>query len=61
MGFLRFKERFENAMLRGNEKNATEREKRIGSEVAKVITLLLFFFSFSNSTMTSRTPKFCFT
>lgn len=46
MGFLRFKERFEDAMLRGNEKNATEREKRIGSEVAKVITLLLFFSRF---------------
>ncbi|PON78685.1 Protein CHROMATIN REMODELING [Trema orientale] len=30
-----FKERFEDAILRGNDKNATEREKRIGSEIAK--------------------------
>ncbi|XP_024028985.1 protein CHROMATIN REMODELING 24 [Morus notabilis] len=30
-----FKERFENAILRGNDKNASERERRIGSEVAK--------------------------
>ncbi|XP_050259365.1 uncharacterized protein LOC126704402 isoform X4 [Quercus robur] len=30
-----FKERFEYAILRGNEKKATDREKRIGSAVAK--------------------------
>ncbi|MCL7027656.1 hypothetical protein MKW94_024372 [Papaver nudicaule] len=30
-----FKERYESAILRGNEKNATDREKRIGSTVAK--------------------------
>ncbi|KAK8710077.1 hypothetical protein V6N13_145418 [Hibiscus sabdariffa] len=30
-----FKERYEHAILRGNDKNATEREKRIGSTVAK--------------------------
>ncbi|XP_039031865.1 protein CHROMATIN REMODELING 24-like [Hibiscus syriacus] len=30
-----FKERYEHAILHGNDKNATEREKRIGSTVAK--------------------------
>ncbi|MBA0857952.1 hypothetical protein Goshw_019441 [Gossypium schwendimanii] len=30
-----FKERYEHAILRGNDKNASEREKRIGSTVAK--------------------------
>ncbi|XVF14803.1 hypothetical protein REPUB_Repub09cG0092800 [Reevesia pubescens] len=30
-----FKERYEHAILRGNDKNASEREKRIGSAVAK--------------------------
>ncbi|KAE8694443.1 Protein CHROMATIN REMODELING 24 [Hibiscus syriacus] len=30
-----FKERYEHAILRGNDKNATEREKRIGSTIAK--------------------------
>ncbi|KAF3440622.1 hypothetical protein FNV43_RR18906 [Rhamnella rubrinervis] len=30
-----FKERYENAILRGNEKNASDREKHTGSEVAK--------------------------
>ncbi|KAL5538257.1 hypothetical protein UlMin_045465 [Ulmus minor] len=32
-----FKERFENAILRGNEKKASDREKRIGSEVARAL------------------------
>ncbi|XP_017258887.1 protein CHROMATIN REMODELING 24 isoform X2 [Daucus carota subsp. sativus] len=30
-----FKEKYENAILRGNEKNASDRDKRIGSAVAK--------------------------
>ncbi|KAK6259126.1 hypothetical protein SCA6_013600 [Theobroma cacao] len=30
-----FKERYEHAILRGNDKNASEREKRVGSTVAK--------------------------
>lgn len=34
---LRFKEKFEYAILRGNEKKASDREKRIGSAVAKVL------------------------
>ena len=36
---LRFKERYEHAILRGNDKNASEREKSIGSRVAKVLFL----------------------
>lgn len=41
----RFKEKYENAILRGNEKNASDRDKRVGSAVAKVIlwsTLYVF-------------------
>lgn len=38
--FFRFKEKFESLILRGNEKNASDREKRIGSTVAKVMILL---------------------
>jgi hypothetical protein len=34
--FFRFKETYEHPILRGNEKNASDREKRIGSTVAKV-------------------------
>ncbi|XP_074350911.1 protein CHROMATIN REMODELING 24 isoform X1 [Apium graveolens] len=30
-----FKEKYENAILRGNEKNASDRDKRVGSAVAK--------------------------
>lgn len=36
---FRFKEKYENAILRGNEKNASDRDKRIGSAVAKVILI----------------------
>lgn len=35
--FSRFKEKFESLILRGNEKNASDREKHIGSTVAKVM------------------------
>lgn len=34
--FFRFKIKYENAILRGNDKNASHREKHIGSMVAKV-------------------------
>ena len=37
----RFRERYENYINRGNEKGATNPEKHIGSNVAKVI---VFFF-----------------
>ena len=43
MEFPRFKEKFEYAILRGNEKKATDREKRIGSAVAKV--MIFYYFS----------------
>jgi len=42
----RFKIRFETPILRGNDKNATAREKHVGSNVAKVITYFLNFFLF---------------
>jgi len=42
----RFKIRFETPILRGNDKNATAREKHVGSNVAKVITCFLNFFLF---------------
>lgn len=35
---FRFKERFESRICRGNEKNASDREKRIGSTAAQVMT-----------------------
>ena len=38
----RFRERYENAINRGNEKDATNREKHIGSEVAKVIAFFRY-------------------
>jgi hypothetical protein len=37
--FFRFKETYEHPILRGNEKNASDREKRIGSTVAMVMHL----------------------
>ena len=37
MFFSRFKEKYEDAIRRGNDKNASDREKCIGSTVAKVI------------------------
>jgi len=36
-----FKEKYENPILRGNEKKASDREKRIGSAVAKVLNSFL--------------------
>jgi hypothetical protein len=42
--YYRFKIRFETPILRGNDKNATAREKHVGSNVAKVITYFLNFF-----------------
>lgn len=42
--FLRFKDKYETPILRGNDKNASDREKRTGSSIAKVI----IFFSKSN-------------
>jgi hypothetical protein len=44
--FLRFKEKFEYAILRGNEKKASDREKRIGSTVAKVMIYLMVILCF---------------
>ena len=35
--FPRFKVKYESPILRGNDKNASDREKHIGSRVAKVI------------------------
>ena len=49
--FLRFKEKFEYAILRGNEKKASDREKRIGSAVAKVkinLTVIMCFVLLSH-------------
>lgn len=67
LDFLRFKERFEDAILRGNDKNATEREKRIGSEIAKVMILYVWHWTsyiyfyllilFSINFMMLRTPN----
>lgn len=41
--FWRFKEKYEHLILRGNDKNAYDRDKRIGSAVAKVITNPIFY------------------
>jgi hypothetical protein len=35
------------AILRGNDKNATTREKHVGSNVAKVVTSILNFFCYN--------------
>lgn len=40
---LRFKDRYEKKILRGNEKNASDREKYVGSTVAKVSVILAMF------------------
>jgi hypothetical protein len=40
--------RYESAILRGNDKNATAREKHVGSNVAKVATFILNFFCLYN-------------
>lgn len=37
--FGRFKARYEHAIIQGNDKNATNRQKHIGSNVAKVLIL----------------------
>jgi hypothetical protein len=39
----RFKDRYEKKILRGNEKNASDREKYVGSTVAKVSIILAMF------------------
>jgi hypothetical protein len=39
--FPRFKEKFEYAILRGNDKKASDRDKRTGSAVAKV---MIFYY-----------------
>lgn len=39
--FVRFKEKYENPILKGNDKHASEREKCIGSAVAKVTVYYL--------------------
>lgn len=44
---VRFKEKYELPILRGNDKHALDREKRIGSAVAKVM-ILLFVLSYWN-------------
>jgi len=36
LSFNRFKQNYEHYILRGTDKNATDREQRIGSTVAKV-------------------------
>ena len=39
----RFKDKYEHPILRGNDKNASERDKRVSSMVAKVMGLLCIF------------------
>lgn len=56
--FPRFKVKYESPILRGNEKNASDREKHIGSRVAKVmlfctrkkhiVLLEVYFFPYSS-------------
>lgn len=41
LDYDRFKMRYELAILRGNDKNATNREKHVGSNVAKVLIFIL--------------------
>lgn len=37
---FRFREKYEHPILRGNDKRASERDKRVGSMVAKVMPIL---------------------
>lgn len=49
LSFNRFKDNYEHYILRGNDKDASDRDKRIGSTVAKVrISLVAIIFSDSS-------------